>query len=81
MGNSGLYYDAGPFIELFMSPLEKNSDYYKVSISNAPMSTIDTFSLGLKGGLGVETDFGCIYAELYVSFMDSFKTSFMVGVR
>lgn len=81
LGYGSYHYSAGPYFEAYKSIPEKNSDYYKKRISDIPFSGLDSISLGVQGSVGVNTDFGEIYAEIYLGFGRNFTSSVSLGIR
>lgn len=81
ISSSDYHYCVGPYLEAFQAVPEVNSDYYTKSISNVPMTTIDTLSLGLMGSVGLPTEFGEIYAELCIGVIERRSLSLTVGIR
>ncbi len=79
--NKNAYFEAGPFVEFYKSYPDKYSLYYLERISKTPFSSLDSFSIGLSGEVGISSEFGRLYAAAYFSFYETFATSIMIGIR
>lgn len=75
------FVDASPYVEFFQRYVASNDIYWTQDRNLVPFSTLNTWSLGAKLTLGMSTEVGTIYFDMFMGGSDTFKCSVLLGLR